>query len=96
MSEALVISIFMFIHLLTNSAVVKPWCTPQGRHGAITTDEQSETEVKCVRGHRLCLLKAESPARNAKAMVPWGLMPSETTTSSFLAYFKIGMLTVLN
>lgn len=50
----------MFINLLTNSAVVKPWCTPQSRHGAIVTDEQSEKEVWSVRGHELCLLKAES------------------------------------
>lgn len=65
----------MIIHVLTNCAVVKPRYTPQSRPGAIVTDEQSEKEVKSVRGHELCLLQAETPPE----------MPYSHRASGFIA-----------
>ena len=62
-------SLLSYVHLLTIYAAVKPWRIPQSRHCAIMTDEQSEKEVKCVHGHELCLLEAQSPPE--MLMLPW-------------------------
>ena len=89
-------SLLSYVDLLTNYAAVKPWCAPQSRHCAIMTDEQSEEEVKCVRGHELCLLDAQSPPE--MLMLSWLLgfyCPQRGPWVPFQLISKWGCITVL-